>query len=311
MPVITGNEQGDILVVDDTLANVKVLVSLLEKAGYGVRATTSGAAALRICSKRPPDLLLLDIMMSEMDGYEVCLRLKADENTRKIPVMFISALDNPEAIIKGFKSGGVDYINKPFNAVEVLARVNVHIHLEMVKRQLREKNLELEQQIATDSLTGLYSRRYFIGELKQCCSKLRHFDTPFCLVMLDLDHFRQVNDRFGHEAGDQVLRTVSERIQGCLREVDFAARWGEEEFVILAPNTTREEIGLLIERLQEKISSTPIESVASVTASYGVVCPVREGSPDALIKRVEQATHTARTAGQNCVEFAQGGKAHC
>ncbi|MCU7814050.1 MAG: diguanylate cyclase [Candidatus Thiodiazotropha sp. (ex Lucinoma kastoroae)] len=304
MSVEHEREQSNILLVDDVLSDVRVLASLLEEAGYLVRATTNGPAALKICEKRRPSLLLLDILMSDMDGYEVCHRLKANKKTADIPVIFISALDDAEARVQGFESGGVDYISKPFNPVEVLARVNVHIQLEIAKRQLLEKNQELEKLAITDSLTRLFNRRHFMSELKRCCGNLRRYDTPFCLIMLDLDHFKQINDQFGHDVGDHVLQVVSECIRGSLRDVDFAARWGGEEFVIIAPNTTLEDVGLLIGRLQESMNAKPIETVGTVTASFGVVCSVREDSPEALIKLVDQAMYAAKAAGRNCVRFA-------
>ncbi|MES9905927.1 MAG: response regulator [Sedimenticola sp.] len=145
-----GNENcsysGDILVVDDAVANLKILVSLLDDAGYRVRAATSGKAALMICEKRPPDLVLLDVMMPEMDGYEVCSHLQAREKSRNIPVIFISAMDNSNEKLKCFDVGGVDFITKPFYAQEVLARVKTQVRLVMLQRELQQLRRECDQR---------------------------------------------------------------------------------------------------------------------------------------------------------------------
>jgi len=292
---------GDILVVDDQIANVKVLVALLEEAGYRVRAATSGKAALMICAKRAPDLLLLDVMMPEMDGYEVCCRLQSEDKTRKLPVIFISALDNAGDKVRGFDAGAVDFISKPFDAAEVLVRVRTHMRLELLQRELEAKNRELERLAITDPLTGLYNRRHFLERLRECFALAERYHTPCSLVMFDLDHFKQVNDRFGHEDGDRVLQAVADATRDNLRSIDIPARWGGEEFIVLAPHTDLGEAVRLAERLRAALAALNLQPVGRVSASFGVVCDVSCNALEELTRRVDRALYMAKAEGRDCV----------
>lgn len=298
------NKHGDILVVDDTLANVNILKSLLQESGYSVRAATSGKVALMICEKRSPDLVLLDVRMPEMDGYEVCRRLKAGEKTREIAVIFISALNTPDDKMEAFEAGGVDFISKPFDVTEVLTRVKTHVRLQMLQRQLREKNRELAQLAATDPLTGLYNRRSFLERLRNCQYANNRYGTPCSLLMFDLDNFKTINDQYGHNVGDQVLQTVAERTRRLLRETDVAARWGGEEFMILAPHTGQDDAVCLAERLRKCFAEESIEPVGRVTASFGIAQNDHCNSLEALTHLADQALYAAKAAGRNCVRIA-------
>ncbi|MES9937759.1 MAG: diguanylate cyclase [Sedimenticola sp.] len=302
------NPLGDILVVDDVVANVKILDTLLLEAGYAVRIATSGKAALTICEKRPPDLVLLDVMMPEVDGYEVCRRLQADEKTQDIPIIFISALNQTDDKLEGFTAGGVDFVTKPFDPPEVLARVKTHIRLVMLQRELQEKNRELKRLATTDPLTGLYNRRSFLERLRDCQKTANRYGTPCSLVMFDLDHFKAINDQHGHNAGDEVLRVTAERTRGILRDVDIAGRWGGEEFMVLAPQTELEGAIQLAERLRESLINDPIEPAGTVTASFGVICDAKCNSLEELTLGVDQALYAAKMAGRNCVRVAPVGE---
>mgnify|MGYP000067032693 CR=1 FL=1 len=298
------DKQGDILVVDDMLANVKILVSLLQEEGYEVRAATSGKSAVMICNKRPPDLLLLDVMMPEMDGYQVCHSLKADEKTRNIPIIFISALDSPNDKVRGFEEGGVDFITKPFDSAEVIARVKMHIQLQLLQKELQKKNMELEHLATIDPLTGLYNRRYFLQRLRDCHNAFGRYGSPYSLVMFDLDHFKAINDQHGHDVGDKVLQEIALRTKDILRDVDIAARWGGEEFMILTPQTGQEKALILAERLRHGFAAAPIDPVGIVTASFGVISDAPCDSLEALTHRVDKALYAAKKAGRNCVQAA-------
>lgn len=302
-------QAANILVVDDTPANLKLLTEMLTAQGYGVRVAPNGHLALQSVSAHPPDLILLDIRMPGLDGFQVCQALQAEEFARGIPVIFLSALEDTQYKVKAFNVGGVDYITKPFEGVEVLARVKTHLRLRQLQRQLTDQNRALEQVNAnldklasTDPLTGLLNRRSFIQRCKADwpAAQGRH---PVCgLVLFDIDHFKSVNDQFGHDVGDTVLQQVTQRIASGLRARDLFARWGGEEFILWLPNNPLEPCQQLAERLRARIHNDPIPPVGSITASFGVVATRAGEDLDSLIKRADQALYSAKQAGRNCVK---------
>ncbi|MDJ1182889.1 two-component system response regulator [Roseofilum casamattae] len=265
--------KGDLLIVDDTLNNLRLLCNSLMEEGYKVRGVTNGQMALTAARKIPPDLILLDIKMPDMDGYEVCEHLKSDPSTQEIPVIFLSALDDVIDKVKAFQVGGRDYITKPFQLEEVIARIenqlaltqanakiaqlNEKLELRVRQRtqQLQEKNeqlkvsnkkLELEiternrmqkqllHMASHDALTGLPNRVWFMDCLIQA---LHHFESDksnqFAILFLDCDRFKMVNDSLGHLVGDRVLISIARRLQSCLEGRQVLARFGGDEFAIL------------------------------------------------------------------------------
>ncbi|MET0106644.1 MAG: diguanylate cyclase [Sedimenticola sp.] len=291
---------GGVLIVDDVSENVRLLSILLESAGYRVRGTTSGKNALKVCTKEQPELILLDIRMPGMDGFEVCRQLKMEEQTQDIPVIFISALGSSEDKDAGFDAGAVDYITKPFRSNEVLARVGVHYQNQLLQRKL--------VHLATiDPLTGLFNRRAFTERLQEQIRIAQRYDTPCSLIMFDLDHFKHINDTHGHDVGDQVLEKVASLVKQQLRESDYAARWGGEEFVVLCPNTSMQEAALLGERLRETIADNPIEPTGTITASFGVAVSSTGDTPQRLLARADEQLYRAKREGRNCVRIADAG----
>jgi diguanylate cyclase (GGDEF)-like protein len=249
----------NVLIVDDKPENLSILSAILEAEGYEVRGVVSGAMALTVVNAAPPMLILLDIMMPEMDGYEVCKRLKANPKTSDIPVIFISALDDVFDKIRAFRSGGVDYITKPFQQEEVIARVQAHLNLFIAQTEVRQLNAELElrvqqrtaqleqeilerQQVQQqllylalhDTLTGLPNRAWLMERLTQLLKRAQqHPNYAFAILFLDCDRFKYVNDSLGHAIGDQLLVAVARRLEGALRPDNLLARLGGDEFVIL------------------------------------------------------------------------------
>ncbi len=316
----------NILIIDDQPANLRILNIMLSEYGYQPRVALNGQMALRSTLKTRPDLILLDIRMPDMDGYEVCKRLKADEQTRDIPIIFISALDEIQDKVKAFTSGGVDYITKPFQVDEVLARVKTHLALCAMQKQLREQNIQLEKinsalsreihdreqaekalrKLATeDPLTGCFNRRHFFTLAEQEFERATRYKHPLSAIMCDIDHFKLVNDTYGHLTGDEVLTTVAKRIHAELRKTDIFARYGGEEFVVLLPETKLMHAQQLAERLRKKVAA-PIKVKGleiSLSISLGVA-QINEHeyiTIDTLLERADQALYAAKAAHRNRV----------
>ncbi len=315
-------EEHGIVIVDDTPDNLRLLVGILKKCGYKVRPAPGALRALATIDKEPPDLILLDIMMPEMDGFEVCRRLKAEPRTRDIPVIFLSALNETFDKVRAFKSGGVDFISKPFQVEEVLARVNAHLTIREQQQtllrqneELREKNTLITQQaqqlelIATrDCLTAIANRRHFLERLGQEEIRLRRNSSIFAVILLDIDRFKSINDSYGHECGDQVLKGVAQTLEKCLRAPDLVARWGGEEFICLLPDTGRDGAGAVAEKMRravEELTHHCGEQIIKVSVTLGVslfdgTCPVEN-----VIRQADQALYQGKHNGRNQVIFAE------
>ena len=231
-----------ILIVDDYPANIKILGELL-RGKYELLVATNGLKAIAIAKEKMPDLILMDVMMPEMDGFSAASVIRKDELTADIPIIFITAKGETEDIVKGFDAGGQDYITKPFNPQELLSRVNTHLELKQSKqaikdysgklekanRELKESNAKLEFMAWHDQLTGLPNRRYMRNRIKDEQVRSARSGRPFALVMGDIDDFKHVNDTYGHEAGDEVLKHISQIFISSLRKQDSVSRWGGEE----------------------------------------------------------------------------------
>lgn len=298
------NDRATILVVDDSPMNIKILHEILQH-DYRIVFATNGKDALDTAAQSLPDLILLDIMMPEMDGYEVCRRLKADPRTQRIPVIFVTALADQDDEAKGLELGAIDYLTKPVNQAVVKARVRNH--LELKKYQDFLKNLAL-----LDGLTGIANRRHFDQTLEQEWKRAHRNAQPLAVLILDVDFFKLYNDRYGHGAGDDCLRRVAATLQRCLsRPADLAARYGGEEFVGLLPETDRKGAAKTAEKVRQAVADLAIGHADSqvadhVTISLGVACliPDEEGSPAQLLEAADQALYRAKQGGRNRVEAA-------
>lgn len=332
--------EGNLLIVDDHPDNLRILSAMLSKQGYHVRKALSGKMALTAIQTMPPDLVLLDVNMPDMDGYQVCATLKADPHTRAIPIIFISALDRAEDVVKAFSVGGADYIVKPFNVEEVLARVKhqltiqrLQAQLEAQNQKLKEQNAQLQQEICDrqraevalkaanqklqnlallDSLTGVANRRQFDLHFQQEWLRMAREYQPLSLLLCDLDYFKPYNDTYGHLAGDICLRLVAQAIGRAVRRPgDEMFRYGGEEFAILLPNTdvigaTQVARNIQQEVQQLKIAHHRSEISKVVTLSIGIACQVpRHGqSPAILFATADRALYEAKERGRNtwCVQ---------
>lgn len=329
--------KANILVVDDTLANVQLLSRMLAEDGYKVRKVLDGQMALMGIQTAPPDLILLDVNMPDMNGYEVCEQLKANEATQDIPIIFISALDEVSEKVKAFAVGGVDYITKPFQVAEVLARVEHQLMLRDLQQQLREQNVLLQQKIdehertlheleqakialqqanaelqrlaSVDDLTQVANRRHFYNYLTQEWQRSMREQANLSLLLCDVDHFKDYNDAYGHQAGDRCLQQVAQAIQSAIhRPSDLVARYGGEEFAVILPSTEMEGAAHIAQRIQTTLRQMqlvhPKSSVSAfVTLSVGIASfvPHPTQSPDQIVAIADQALYAAKEKGRDCI----------
>ncbi|MBT4289188.1 MAG: diguanylate cyclase [Deltaproteobacteria bacterium] len=289
-----------LLIVDDIPTNIKVLGETL-KTNYQIRLATNGFKALEIASsENPPDLILLDIMMPDMNGFEVCTKLKESKKTRNIPVIFITAMDDERDETKGLELGAVDYIKKPFSLPIVKARVKTHIELK------RHRDI-LENLSTIDALTGLANRRrfdeYYNSEWKRSCREA----TLLSMIMIDIDFFKLYNDNYGHASGDECLKQVTKCLNDIVnRPADLLARYGGEEFVCILPKTNIHgtiQIGEMMRDYVEKLYIPHQHSIITdhVTISLGAVTllPKETIAADVLLEGADKCLYQAKASGRN------------
>jgi diguanylate cyclase (GGDEF)-like protein len=320
-------EFSTILIVDDNNVNLKILSNILENEGYQVAAATSGKEALEYVELDKPDLILLDVMMPGMDGYEVCSILKNNPDTTGIPVIFNTAKTDSGDLIKGFEAGGVDYISKPFNTMELKMRVSTHMNLKKSIDKLNKYNLELkvandtiklqnnqlmevlaklEYASQTDPLTELYNRRYITQRILDEEVRNARSSKEFSVVICDIDFFKKVNDKYGHDCGDYVLKALSQLLRSSLRKQDYVARWGGEEFLLLLPETNAEGGKIVAEGLKQKVEDMQLlynEFKINITMTFGVSEYNKESGIDAMIIRADNALYEGKRNGRNCVKI--------
>lgn len=273
IPLLKTAAEITILVVDDTLDNLRLIATILESQGYQVRKARSGRIALQGVERHLPDLILLDINMPDMNGYEVCEHLKASSKTAHIPIIFISAIDQIQDKVRAFEIGGADYITKPFQDREILIRVKNQLLIQQQQQKLARqseillaKTQKLEQEMRerlkaeaevkrlaiTDELTGLLNRRGFWLMATQQLKISQRTKTSFCLFFADVDGLKQINDNFGHPAGDQIIIDAAKVIRGTFREGDIIARFAGDEFVAFVPMCDQKK-DFFIMKLNDKI----------------------------------------------------------
>lgn len=256
-----------LLIVDDQPSNLQLLYQIF-KADYEVCTAISGQEALAFCQRRQPDLILLDIMMPEMDGYTVCQRLKSDALTQDIPVIFVTAGNDPLEAARGLDVGGVDFITKPFLVRVVQARVRTHLTL--------KHQSDLWRSLALmDGLTGVGNRRHFDATLETEWRRCIRAGQPLALILVDVDFFKRYNDHYGHQAGDACLQSIASVLKAAFtRSHDMVARYGGEEFVCILPDTTLEGAEKQANELEKAVRALGIEHETSdvcgvVTISLG------------------------------------------
>ncbi len=302
MPDAGAEERPSVLIVDDAPDNIELLKRLLKDEDCEVRAAPSGGFALRAVQLSPPDLILLDIRMPDLDGLEVCARLKDSERTRDIPIIFLTALGSTEDEGRGLELGAVDYITKPFNPGIVRARVRNHL------RFVRQRKL-LEQLAKLDVLTEIPNRRRFDEELEREWKRALRARQPLSLALADVDHFKHYNDTLGHPAGDRALIAVARCLARTLnRPADLAARYGGEEFALLMPETDEAGARSIAGSLLGGVRALNLGYLRSgvqrqLTVSLGGVTttPTSGTEPTWLVERADKNLYEAKEGGRNRV----------
>jgi diguanylate cyclase (GGDEF)-like protein len=301
-----------ILVVDDVSRNLQIIAEILEKVGYEITFASSGQQALERVEIIQPDLILLDLMMPQMNGLEVCEKLKSEPKFSEIPIIFLTASSEQEHLLHAFEKGAVDYVTKPFKTLELLARVRTHLELKYSREQLKkllqqQKELakELERLAYTDLLTGIWNRRHLCTLAERELNRAERYNLPLALLIIDIDYFKQVNDTYGHLVGDEVLTAIAQTVQNFLRKVDIFGRFGGEEFLVFLPDTEIRGAVIVAERLRESIAKATILITRQnilVSVSIGVAS-YKSGDKtiDAMIQRADTALYQAKNQGRNRV----------
>jgi diguanylate cyclase (GGDEF)-like protein len=293
-----------ILVIDDHPANLEVLVSFLKDQDFTIRIAENGEWALQVLETFQPDVIILDVMMPGMDGFETCRRIKSNKDTASIPVIFMTALGSVKDKVSGFEAGGVDYITKPFQHVEVLARINAHIKLKKQRIQLEQQAELLKVISVTDDLTGLFNRRHMNTVLEREFGRCLRYGTDLSCLLMDLDYFKKVNDTYGHGFGDIVLRYFSKNLAKFIRATDYAFRYGGEEFLILLPQTDIKGAIKIGENVRKRTENETIKSgtiSAGVTLSGGISSfhQHHPATSKEMLAFSDNALYASKKAGRN------------
>ena len=296
---MTEDGKARILVVDDELSNIELLAEVFDEE-YEVLVATDGARALELAASQQPDLILLDVVMPRLDGFEVCQRLKADRATADIPVIFITGMGDNQAEVRGLQMGAADYVTKPINPLVVQVRARNQLELKRARDTLT-------RLAVTDGLTGLANRRHFDEVLQREYQRVQRSGGQLSLLLIDVDYFKAYNDNYGHIQGDDCLRELAKQMGRIFsRAVDLPARYGGEEFVCVLPDTDLDGAITMAERLQQAIADLQLphahSPVASrVTVSIGIACGPsgQKASPLSLVAQADEQLYRAKLNGRN------------
>jgi diguanylate cyclase (GGDEF)-like protein len=296
-----------ILVAEDSALLRRMLGDVLRQNGWMVLEAEDGPSALELARAENPSVLLMAREMEGLDGMAVLDALRADVRTADMPVVFVTGHTDARDLAEGLERGAHDYVRKPVDPVELVARIRTALRLRALHDELAHRNAELEQLARTDVLTGLANRRHADDVLRSTIASARRHDRALCAVLVDIDNFKAVNDAHGHAAGDAVLREVALRLADGLREEDLAARWGGEEFLLLLPDSP--DATVVCERLRASISGHPVNVHGllelTVSASFGWAPWTGEETGEAVVGRADVALYAAKAGGRNRVVAAE------
>ena len=296
-----------ILVVDDNPDNLEIIATRLRFRGYEAVLAERGDEAIEKVRETEPDLILLDIMMPDMDGYEVARRIRSDEAIPYIPIIVVTARDSTEDKVTGLDAGADDYLTKPINFPELEARVRSMLRIKRLQDQLEEKNRELEELSISDGLTGLYNHRHMHELLQEEYERSGRTEEPLSVIMFDLDKFKDVNDTYGHQAGDRVLVELADILRESAREIDRLGRYGGEEFMAILPESDAEAARTFAERVRTNVENQQFDIQSDrplrMTISAGVATYPDDDAdgPRRLVHYADQALYSAKNSGRNQV----------
>jgi diguanylate cyclase (GGDEF)-like protein len=305
-------DNKSILIIDDARAMRQQIGEILRHADLGVSCyeAKDGLEGLKLMLAMQFDVILCDLEMPGMDGLKFLRAAGSRSECRETPIILLTSHDDLATKVRCLENGASDYITKPFAPEELVARVKIHLKIKSLQDDLRQSNRRLQELSSTDSLTGLDNRRQMMETLNREFGRCRRTGNPFALLMVDLDHFKSVNDNYGHQNGDIVLQHVARQLQIQLRQYDTAARYGGEEFVLLLPETNVETACGVAERLCRQIASCALPlpmADLSLTISIGVAVAPHPMISEAqgLIQYADSALYAAKEKGRNRVEIFQ------
>lgn len=305
----------EILLVEDDKLQGKTTKDYLESSGYKVIWVEDGKSAIKTVKTRDIDLIVLDFILPDMNGNEVCRWLKLNQETKGIPIMMLTAQSSTTDKIASLTAGADDHLTKPYNEPELSARIYACLRTKALQDELRTKNRQLEEVLSkvevlaiTDPLTQLYNRRHFESVIESEFASTARYKSPASCLMIDVDHFKGVNDEYGHRAGDTVLRELSQIIKNCLRKVDTVARWGGEEFVVLLPRTKKQDALIAASRILKAIAEYKFSDIdRQITVSIGIasIPDLTIDTAEKLVDASDSAMYEAKEKGRNQIIIAE------
>lgn len=298
-----------ILIADDDATNRKVLGAALTRLGYEVKVTTDGHQAWEVLQQSDaPEMAILDWLMPGMTGPEICMKLRAREQGHYVYIILLTALTELSALVEGLEAGADDFIAKPFRTPELYARLRAGQRILELQRELIDKRAQIESIATHDFVTGLWNRRAILERFDGEWARAARESGELGVILMDLDHFKRINDSYGHAEGDRVLQETARRLTMSLRPYDSIGRYGGEEFLLFAANCDLERTVAIAERLRATLSDEPMKISSGsirVTASFGVssvsVCPNQDVK--SLIDAADRALYRAKNSGRNRVEW--------
>jgi two-component system cell cycle response regulator len=298
--------RGRILVVDDNRDNVEIIATRLRFRGYDVVEASDGEDALAKVAGDTLDLILLDVMLPDIDGYEVARRIRTNEALPYVPIILVTARDSTRDKVIGLDAGADDYLTKPVNFPELEARVRSMLRIKQLQTELEEKNRTLELLSVSDGLTGLFNHRRIHALLHEEWERVKRTGDSLTVAMFDLDHFKAVNDTHGHPAGDRVLQEFAQILREEAREIDRLGRYGGEEFMAILPETGIRDGAVFVERIRHRVAGRAFDierpEPLRMTVSAGVASyPNGAGTPEMLIRQADRALYVAKAAGRDRV----------
>ena len=298
-----------ILVVDDDPLSLRMMADQLTASGYRVSCAQDGVQALEQLRQTPTDLLLLDLVMPRMSGLEVCRIVKASSETF-IPIILITHQGDVESKVQGLKLGADDYLVKPVNPLELQARVGSMLRIKALQDKVVARRQELEALSVTDELTGLFNHRAMQQRLRDEFQRASRYNEALAVIMLDIDHFKTINDTYGHVFGDRVVAGMGAILGRCVRDVDICARYGGDEFMAILPSTQFTGALTVAERIWRAVANEPIhfrQETLRMTISVGVAFypNKRVTSPEDLVHQADQALYQAKREGRNRICLQQ------
>lgn len=311
--------KAKILLIEDSPLQSRQIKQMLEKIGYAVFCTDNGIEGLKMVTTLNPDVVILDVVLPDISGHEVCRWIKVREDTKRIPVIMLTVKAKLKEKVAGLRIGADDYLPKPFKESELDARIYASLRTKEFQEELRKKNTQLEELLQkveimaiTDPGTGLFNRRRFEDVLQKEFARSKRYEEALALMMIDIDHFKTINDTFGHQVGDQVLAGVAKIISAQFREVDTVARYGGEEFAVLLPQSTKAGAAMAAARALEVVAGHPFEDLKGrnrkITISIGIagLPDPMLNTEDRLIQCADVALYKAKQNGRNRVELGEG-----